>query len=82
MEIGDFESDFIGLPEYTINVIRTEDAGNGQVRIYHWVRKGRCLEPKFTALIAAADLPCITRDVREAAMEILAGARSGVALAS
>ncbi|QPF86996.1 hypothetical protein IC762_12150 [Bradyrhizobium genosp. L] len=66
-----FAAEFIGMPEYTVNIIRTEDAGNGIVRIFHWVKKGGLLEPQFTALVAAADLLTITRDVQRTATEVL-----------
>ena len=71
--VPDFETEFFGLPEYVINFARAEDAGNGHIRVYHWVRKGRVLEPTFTALISAIDVLRISGDVRELAMDITIG---------
>ena len=50
------ENDFFGTPEFVVSSIATESAGNGNVRIYNYVRRGNLMVPQFSIFIAAADL--------------------------
>lgn len=64
------ENEFFGLPEYVVNTVTTEAAGNGNVRIYNYVKRGNLLVPQFMCLIAAADLVVASREVEAAAHHV------------
>lgn len=64
------ESEFFGLPEYVVNTVTTEAAGNGNVRIYNYVKRGNLLVPRFMCLMAAADLVVASREVESAANHV------------
>ena len=73
----DFAEEFAGLPTYFITNTRTEAFG-GNVRVYHWERRGSILAPQFIAVIPAPELAVINRDIREAVSRILlAGSEVG-----
>lgn len=65
--IGD---DFFGLREYVVNTVVTEAAGNGNVRIYNYVKRGSLLVPQFICLMAATDLIVASREVESAAHHV------------
>lgn len=65
--IGD---DFFGLREYVVNTVVTEAAGNGNVRIYNYVKRGSLLVPQFICLMAATDLLVASREVESAAHHV------------
>jgi hypothetical protein len=66
----DFESEFFGLPEYNVNFTRTEDAGDGFIRVYHWRRLGKMMEPTHTVLVRATELVKITDEIEKFATEV------------
>jgi hypothetical protein len=68
----DFAEEFGGLPTYFVTNARTEAFGQN-VRVYHWEKRGSILAPQFIAVLPAAELVMINRDIREAVSRILLG---------
>ena len=52
--MADLIGDFYGVPEFFINCVTTECAGNGNIRIFNYAKRGGILVPQFTAVLAAA----------------------------
>ncbi len=69
---ADFATDFYGCPTFFITNAITEIAGSN-VRVYHWDKRGGVLVPQFIAIVPAAELAVISRDVRETANKSLQG---------
>lgn len=71
----DFGAEFYGLPEFFVQKVLCEAAGEGLLRAYHWSRRGNVYVPLFTAVLTAADMVAVGSDVREIALHMLAGGR-------
>jgi hypothetical protein len=77
----DFAEEFGGLPTYFVTNARTEAFGQN-VRVYHWEKRGSILAPQFIAVLPAAELMMINRDVREAVSRILLGGNHDIGVSA
>lgn len=62
-------SDFYGLPEFFIDTVRSESAGNGNVRLLVYTKRQGGLVPLYSAVMNSVDLLLCCRSMTEAATE-------------
>lgn len=69
-----FASDFYGLPTYIVDQVRLESiAETNQMRVYHWESLNGVLRPLFMAVLTTHKLARIGSEVRDHALQSLAG---------
>ena len=66
MGMHTFPAKMLGrVPTYYVDDVFQEDAGNGNVRVWNYVRKNGVLVPQFEVIIASRSLLLVGRKVAD-----------------
>jgi hypothetical protein len=69
--MGDAANEFFNAPEYFIEAIKYECAGNGNLRLFVYGRRGGALVPLYSVVAAAPDMIGFANQILEAAAHAL-----------
>lgn len=71
MGMHTFPAKMLGkVPTYYIDDVFQEDAGNGNIRVWNYVRKNGVLIPQFEVIIASKSLLMVGRKVADFAQSV------------
>jgi hypothetical protein len=71
MGMHTFPAKMLGkVPTYYIDDVFQEDAGNGNIRVWNYVRKNGVLVPQFEVIIASRSLLLVGRKVADFAQTV------------
>ena len=71
MGMHSFPAKMLGrVPTYYIDDVFQEDAGNGNIRVWNYVRQNGVLVPQFEVIIASKSLLMVGRKVADFAQSV------------